>query len=247
MQAIRPLIEPHIPPPPSCGRTRETSMRKLVNAIFCIAPTGCQRCLLPKNLPPYTTVQRYFYAWRDSSVWQTTNHVLLMEVREAAGRKGSPTVGVIDSQSVTTAESGDPRGYAVDTNGNRFESKGCGQPRKSRKRAANRPNVACPPNRSQSPPRVTVRARPRSRCCRNRTMSLLARRWAGSSRRLMNSVAMAARQSSLSRGGPESQPISCRCPADRTQKAPGFISTTSEWLRRFPGAATKNIPSGNGE
>ena len=53
--------------------------------------------LLPKNLPPHT-VQRYFYAWRDSSVWQTINHVLLMEMREAAGRKASPTAGVIDSR-----------------------------------------------------------------------------------------------------------------------------------------------------
>jgi hypothetical protein len=30
------LIEPHIPPPASCGRTRETSMREVVNSIFYI-------------------------------------------------------------------------------------------------------------------------------------------------------------------------------------------------------------------
>ena len=46
------LIAPHIPPPASCGRTRETSMREVVNAIFYIAQTGChwapaaQKCLL---------------------------------------------------------------------------------------------------------------------------------------------------------------------------------------------------------
>ena len=46
------LIEPHLPPPASCGRTRETSMREVVNAVFYIAQTGCQWRLLPKNSRP---------------------------------------------------------------------------------------------------------------------------------------------------------------------------------------------------
>jgi transposase len=65
------LIAPHLPPPASRGRTRETSM---VNTIFYISQTGCQWRLLPKEFPPYTTVQRYFYAWRDGNAiefWPT--------------------------------------------------------------------------------------------------------------------------------------------------------------------------------
>lgn len=44
-------------------------------------------------------------------MWQTLNHYLLMASRVANGREASPSVGVIDSQSVETTESGGPRAY----------------------------------------------------------------------------------------------------------------------------------------
>ena len=53
------VIEPFLPPPADCGRARSTPMREVVNAIFYIAQTGCQWRMLPKNFPPFTTVQRY--------------------------------------------------------------------------------------------------------------------------------------------------------------------------------------------
>jgi transposase len=67
--------------------------------------------LLPSDLPPKSTVFRWFSLWRDTGVFETINHLLVMADRERVGREASPTAAVLDSQSVKTTESGGPRGY----------------------------------------------------------------------------------------------------------------------------------------
>ena len=44
---------------------REYSMRDLFNAMRYVVKTGCQWRFLPREFPPRSTVQGYFYRWRD--------------------------------------------------------------------------------------------------------------------------------------------------------------------------------------
>ena len=79
------LISPCLPGPRRLGRPRSTDLREVVNALLYIASTGCQWRMLPKDFPPFTTVQAYFYEWRATGLWGRINHRLVMETRELEG------------------------------------------------------------------------------------------------------------------------------------------------------------------
>ncbi|MBY5436778.1 transposase, partial [Rhizobium leguminosarum] len=63
------LISPCLPEPRRLGRPRSTDLREVVNALLYIATTGCQWRMMPKDFPPFTTVQSYFYEWRATGLW----------------------------------------------------------------------------------------------------------------------------------------------------------------------------------
>jgi transposase len=99
-------MEAYIPPPLSGGRPAEHSRRELVNAMRYVLRTGCGWEYLPHDFPPAKTVYDYFRQWSKNGVWEKANAALREQVRQRSGRETSPSLAVIDSQSVKTTEKG---------------------------------------------------------------------------------------------------------------------------------------------
>ena len=96
------LIEPLLPSPSRMGRPRSTNLRAVFNAIQFMLGTGCQWRALPPCFPTFTTVQGYYYAWRDDGVFKTMLDVLRGRPRELAGRCEDPTAAAVELQVVLT-------------------------------------------------------------------------------------------------------------------------------------------------
>jgi transposase len=105
------VIEPHLPAAKGTGRPRAWPMREIINGIFYVMRAGCPWRLLPGDLPPWSTIYRWFATFRDEGRFEKINHAMVMLDRERVGRQASPTGAIIDSQSIKTTEAGGPRGY----------------------------------------------------------------------------------------------------------------------------------------
>ena len=87
-------------------RKRKYSLRQILNALFYLNRSGCQWRMIPKEYPPYGICFYYYRKWSRDKTWERLNQALNRLVRLQAGRKSSPSVGVIDAQSVKNSERG---------------------------------------------------------------------------------------------------------------------------------------------
>lgn len=99
-----------LPKRASRGR-RPICRRWVLNAILYVVRTGCQWRQLPRDFPTWKTVYTIFWRWRQAGVWQKIHETLCRKVRQRAGKKPTPSVAIIDSQSIRTAEGGEERGF----------------------------------------------------------------------------------------------------------------------------------------
>ncbi len=85
-------------------------MKDIFDAIFYLLKTGCQWRQLPGDFPAWQTVYYYFRKWSRDGTIKKIHAFLRGLLRRRAGRETSPSVGVIDSQSVRGTYRGRERG-----------------------------------------------------------------------------------------------------------------------------------------
>ena len=97
-QMLRKIIEP------TMVRKRKYPLRNIVNGILYIIKSGCQWRMLPNDHPPYNIVFYYFTKWKREGLIEELMDALRDTFRQKRGKKRSPSLGIIDSRSVSTTQ-----------------------------------------------------------------------------------------------------------------------------------------------
>lgn len=82
------------------NRKRKYSVRVILNALFYLNKTGCHWRMLPTDLPSWKLVYYYFCKWNADGTLEEILEVLRVHIRKKHGRNESPSLAIIDSQSV---------------------------------------------------------------------------------------------------------------------------------------------------
>ena len=84
------------------GRPPPADARKLWDGIFYVNKNGCFWRDIPKEFGPWKRVFNYFNRLKHRGLIDELMHVTRNKAREQLGKDISPSMGIIDSQSVKT-------------------------------------------------------------------------------------------------------------------------------------------------
>lgn len=105
------ILEPLLPVAQGKGRPRQHLLREVMNGIRYVQRYGIPWDAMPKDLPPSSICYDYWRLLTDGGHLERINHHLVMADREKAGREASPTLVIIDAQSVKCDAPQGERGY----------------------------------------------------------------------------------------------------------------------------------------
>jgi putative transposase len=93
------------------SRKRKYSLREILNALLYITKSGIQWRMLPKEYPKWQLVYYYFRKWTGEGLIEEMHDILRAMCRKQSGREESPSLGLIDSQTVKTSSMTKEKGY----------------------------------------------------------------------------------------------------------------------------------------
>jgi putative transposase len=105
------LLEPMLPVAKGKGRPREYTLREIMNGIRYVLRYGIPWDAMPKDLPPASLCYDDWRVLSDEGHLDQINHMLVMADREKNGREASPTLVIVDAQSVKCDAPQGERGY----------------------------------------------------------------------------------------------------------------------------------------
>jgi len=92
------------------GRKRKNSLRTVIDALLYVVKTGCQWRYLPKDFPKWQLVYYYFRKFETTGRLDLIHDTVRERVRVKKGKEGSPSLGLVDWQSVKTASVTEEKG-----------------------------------------------------------------------------------------------------------------------------------------
>ena len=84
-------------------RKHKHPVRSIFNGLLYLTKTGAQWRMLPKEYPKWQLVYYYFRKWTAEGLIEEIHKFLVGYIRKQKKKEESPSLGLIDSQSVKTS------------------------------------------------------------------------------------------------------------------------------------------------